>query len=44
MARRRLIAGNWKMNLTHLEAIGLVQTAQRKPALPNAAKVSGTRG
>jgi triosephosphate isomerase len=23
--RRRLIAGNWKMNLTHLEAIGLVQ-------------------
>ena len=25
MARRRLIAGNWKMNLTHLEAIGLVQ-------------------
>jgi len=25
MTRRRLIAGNWKMNLTHLEAIGLVQ-------------------
>jgi triosephosphate isomerase len=25
MARRGLIAGNWKMNLTHLEAIGLVQ-------------------
>jgi triosephosphate isomerase len=25
MARRRLIAGNWKMNMTHLEAIGLVQ-------------------
>ena len=25
MARRPLIAGNWKMNLTHLEAIGLVQ-------------------
>jgi triosephosphate isomerase len=25
MARRRLIAGNWKMHLTHLEAIGLVQ-------------------
>src|SRR3954449_12188259 len=24
-ARRPLIAGNWKMNLTHLEAIGLVQ-------------------
>jgi triosephosphate isomerase len=23
--RRTLIAGNWKMNLTHLEAIGLVQ-------------------
>jgi triosephosphate isomerase len=23
--RRRLIAGNWKMNMTHLEAIGLVQ-------------------
>src|SRR5215212_9726782 len=23
--RRPLIAGNWKMNLTHLEAIGLVQ-------------------
>jgi triosephosphate isomerase (TIM) len=25
MARTPLIAGNWKMNLTHLEAIGLVQ-------------------
>jgi triosephosphate isomerase len=25
MARRPLIAGNWKMNMTHLEAIGLVQ-------------------
>jgi triosephosphate isomerase len=25
MGRRRLIAGNWKMHLTHLEAIGLVQ-------------------
>ena len=25
MPRKRLIAGNWKMNLTHLEAIGLVQ-------------------
>jgi triosephosphate isomerase (TIM) len=25
VARRTLIAGNWKMNLTHLEAIGLVQ-------------------
>ena len=25
MARQTLIAGNWKMNLTHLEAIGLVQ-------------------
>jgi triosephosphate isomerase (TIM) len=25
MGRRRLIAGNWKMNLSHLEAIGLVQ-------------------
>jgi len=24
-ARRPMIAGNWKMNLTHLEAIGLVQ-------------------
>jgi triosephosphate isomerase (TIM) len=24
-ARRPLIAGNWKMNLTHLEAIALVQ-------------------
>ncbi|MGH3727665.1 MAG: triose-phosphate isomerase family protein, partial [Micromonosporaceae bacterium] len=24
-ARRPLIAGNWKMNLNHLEAIGLVQ-------------------
>ncbi len=24
-ARRPLIAGNWKMNLTHLEAIGMVQ-------------------
>lgn len=24
-ARRPLVAGNWKMNLTHLEAIGLVQ-------------------
>lgn len=24
-ARRRLVAGNWKMNLTHLEAIALVQ-------------------
>src|SRR3954447_5283378 len=23
--RRPLIAGNWKMNMTHLEAIGLVQ-------------------
>src|SRR3712207_3715903 len=23
--RRTLIAGNWKMNMTHLEAIGLVQ-------------------
>ena len=25
MARQTLIAGNWKMHLTHLEAIGLVQ-------------------
>ena len=25
MPRRPLIAGNWKMNMTHLEAIGLVQ-------------------
>ena len=25
MARRTLIAGNWKMNLNHLEAIRLVQ-------------------
>ena len=25
MPRQTLIAGNWKMNLTHLEAIGLVQ-------------------
>ena len=25
MARRRLIAGNWKMHMTHLDAIGLVQ-------------------
>jgi triosephosphate isomerase len=25
VARQPLIAGNWKMNLTHLEAIGLVQ-------------------
>ena len=25
MARIPLIAGNWKMNLNHLEAIGLVQ-------------------
>ncbi|MCE3549986.1 triose-phosphate isomerase [Pseudonocardia sp. RS11V-5] len=25
MARKPLIAGNWKMNLNHLEAIGLVQ-------------------
>jgi triosephosphate isomerase len=25
VGRRPLIAGNWKMNLTHLEAIGLVQ-------------------
>ncbi|MCF7549094.1 MULTISPECIES: triose-phosphate isomerase [Pseudonocardia] len=25
MSRRPLIAGNWKMNLNHLEAIGLVQ-------------------
>ncbi|MGH3994100.1 MAG: triose-phosphate isomerase, partial [Pseudonocardiaceae bacterium] len=25
MARQPLIAGNWKMNLTHLEAIALVQ-------------------
>ena len=25
MARRPLIAGNWKLHLTHLEAIGLVQ-------------------
>jgi triosephosphate isomerase len=25
MARQTLIAGNWKMNLTHLEGIGLVQ-------------------
>jgi triosephosphate isomerase (TIM) len=25
VARQTLIAGNWKMNLTHLEAIGLVQ-------------------
>jgi len=25
MARRPLIAGNWKMNMTHLEAIGLTQ-------------------
>ena len=24
-ARLPLIAGNWKMNLNHLEAIGLVQ-------------------
>jgi triosephosphate isomerase len=25
MARKTLVAGNWKMNLNHLEAIGLVQ-------------------
>jgi triosephosphate isomerase (TIM) len=25
MPRKRLIAGNWKMHMTHLEAIGLVQ-------------------
>ncbi|MGH9061625.1 MAG: triose-phosphate isomerase, partial [Acidimicrobiales bacterium] len=25
MARKPFIAGNWKMNLNHLEAIGLVQ-------------------
>src|SRR5699024_12409677 len=25
MARKPLIAGNWKMNLTHFEAIALVQ-------------------
>ena len=25
MARKPLIAGNWKMNLNHLEAIGVVQ-------------------
>ena len=25
MARKPLIAGNWKMNLNHLEAIALVQ-------------------
>jgi triosephosphate isomerase len=25
MSRKPLIAGNWKMNMTHLEAIGLVQ-------------------
>ena len=25
MRRKRLIAGNWKMHMTHLEAIGLVQ-------------------
>ena len=25
MARTPLIAGNWKMNLNHIEAVGLVQ-------------------
>ena len=25
MARKPLIAGNWKMNLNHLEAIGVTQ-------------------
>ena len=25
MARKPLMAGNWKMNLNHVEAVGLVQ-------------------
>ncbi|RBY91315.1 triose-phosphate isomerase [Blastococcus sp. TF02A-30] len=40
-ARRPLIAGNWKMHLTHLEAIGLVQKVafSLKPAELAAAEV-----
>jgi triosephosphate isomerase (TIM) len=40
-ARRPLIAGNWKMHLTHLEAIGLVQKVafSLKPAELEAAEV-----
>ena len=39
--RRPLIAGNWKMHLTHLEAIGLVQKVvfSLKPAELDAAEV-----
>ena len=39
--RRPMIAGNWKMNLTHLEAIGLVQKLafSLKPAQLDAAEV-----
>jgi triosephosphate isomerase len=39
--RRPLIAGNWKMNLTHLEAIGLVQKVvfSLKPAELDEAEV-----
>ena len=39
--RRPLIAGNWKMHLTHLEAIGLVQKLafSLKPAQLDAAEV-----
>ena len=39
--RRPLIAGNWKMHLTHLEAIGLVQKIvfSLKPAELEAAEV-----
>jgi triosephosphate isomerase len=39
--RRPLIAGNWKMHLTHLEAIGLVQKVvfSLKPAQLDAAEV-----
>ena len=39
--RRPLIAGNWKMHLTHLEAIGLVQKIvfSLKPAELDAAEV-----
>ncbi len=32
MARKPIIAGNWKMNLNHLEAIGLVQKLALQPA------------
>ena len=33
MARRRIIAGNWKMNKTPSEAVALKQALRREPSI-----------